>query len=331
MTEMNRVSCMLSTLWLLVICGPIYAEDWGSKLDAQAKASRFVVVGRLARMNSHTRLDGTTVSIGKIQVRKHLKGASDLKFFDCEFPFKLDDSVSADTEEYIWFVHDKLPSGRFGVEGTRAPADYLALIRDKISRINKKKTPMPGLPKPRSDSAPVSVVLAFDNGTETAATSIRVAAGTQVTLIAQFENHDSAEHAVMPCLDASDVFWRYPHYRIEVRDATGKAVTRHGVSMCGNVDPLRARDIILLQTGEIFRTRFEHYMLDGFPPGSYRARLKYTAKQDQTAKGISPMPDDPDLLERIKTVWQGTIESNWIDIQVTAPNAATQPARAANR
>ncbi len=147
-----------------------------------------------------------------------------------------------------------------------------------------------------------------------------------VQFIAQFENHDSAAQAVMPRLDGSELHWRYPYYDIEIRDSTGKSIGRPGRSRCGNIDPLHTRDIVLLQPGEIFRTWFGHYYMYGLPPGTYRARLRYTAKQDLSKMGLSG-PDDPDMREQIKSVWEGTIESNWIDINVTAQGATTQSAQ----
>jgi hypothetical protein len=119
----------------------------------------------------------------------------------------------------------------------------------------------------------------------------------------------------MPFLDDSDVHWRYPYYDLEILDANGGTVSRRLIARCGNVNPFRAKDIVSLEPGEVFRTWVPTYDYE-LAPGKYRVRLKYTAKRDTTINGVPLSNDDEEVNELIKTVWEGTIVSNRIEVEI---------------
>lgn len=319
---MGPINHIVASLAMFCACCVARGDEWDEKLEAQARECSFVVLGRVTEVTSISYLNGETVAEGAIEVRRHLKGSCDTRLFHCEFRFGSPLTNISHPDDAVWFIRKKLPSQRFLVTDWMWGRDSLGRILATIARVDRN-TRIPGMPTPQRGSAPVSIVLGCDDGTENATTSIRVPAWTEVQFVAQFENHDSAAQAVMPQLDGSDVHWRYPHYDLEVRDSRGKPVASLGVGRCGNIDALHARDIVLLEPGEVFRTWLRPYRR-ALQPGSYRARLKYTARQDLSTRGLALAPDDPEVADKIKTVWEGSIESNWVYIEITTERPATQ-------
>ncbi len=148
------------------------------------------------------------------------------------------------------------------------------------------------------------------------AVSLGAAAGG---LVVRFENRGQSDLAVMPALDGSDCRWRFPHYDLEL--AGPGDVARPfppGGPRCGNVNQLTARDVVLLRPGEVFQTPVP-LPASRLPAGGHRVRLRYTAKRDTTTRGMTVAPE-AGVEQAIKTVWEGTAVSNWVDVEI-APKA----------
>jgi hypothetical protein len=304
-------ACVAVALLAVVGSALAQAPDWDAVLDEQTGKAVFVVVGRITKVVSNERIGpGKYRSVGIIEIRRHLKGNADVKTIEVEFPV----DMKLDEEDVVWFIGKKLANGRYSFAGWKWGVESLSMILPSISRTDKT-TRIPGMPKPAAGKEPLTVVLGIDDGTGRALESTRATSFGGIRLMVQFENRGSAPQAVMPVLDGCEVHWRFPHYDLEIRDAQGMQPPRQGVGRCGNVNHLRTSDIVSLQPGEVFRTTGP-WGRPNVPPGHYRVRLAYTAKRDTTTKGILIQENEKGVEEAMRSVWEGTIHSNWIDIEI---------------
>jgi len=133
----------------------------------------------------------------------------------------------------------------------------------------------------------------------------------------EFENHDQANHSVMACLDGSTNKRRYPFYELEVVDDRGKPVPQREFLACGNLNPWRIDDFIDLAKGDVYRIRIGVYPDWQLTSGYYKIRLKYTAKRDLRRNGL--MNQKVSVNHLMKNVWEGTLYSNWVSVEITDP------------
>jgi hypothetical protein len=313
---MRTVVACLAVLTSAALTRADYPDD----LIVRCREARFVVLGRVAKVHSTEHPQGVPgVGIratATIQVERHLKGDSTIEAIEIEFRAESYLDFKPDTEDVIWFVRGRQDDGRYAVVDWKWGKDSLRTIEWAMSLVDKQAR-IPGMPRAQQPKGALTLALGADDGTGRAATSIRVASPADLKLLVQFENHELAPRAVMPCLDGSDCHRRYPHYDLEVLDANGLLVRRGGFAVCGNIDPFRALDIVPLRQGEVFRTRAPfpwHYRMS---PGRYRVRLRYTAKKDLRLDGIPLGKNDPQVADAIKTVWEGQLISNWVEVEVT--------------
>jgi hypothetical protein len=312
--QITKVIRLAFCLLVLSSAGFAWAEDWDARLDRQSRECLLVVVGRVTKIVSTSHPYGKTSSVAIIEVRRHLKGISDVKTMEAEFRFESSLDMKLDDGDAIWFIREKLDNGRYLVADWKWGQDSLYRILSALNRTDKQ-TRIPGMPKPVPGPSPLSLSLAADDGQGNALITRKCASLQDVTLLVQFENRGNAPRSVMPCLDGSEDRRRYPYYDLEILDADGKPIPRQGIGFCGNIDPLRARDIVSLQPGEVFRT-WAPWSLHNLPSGKYRIRLHYTAKQNTATNGIPLGQDDKEAKELIKAVWEGDLHSNWIDVEV---------------
>src|SRR5262249_23198843 len=149
---------------------------------------------------------------------------------------------------------------------------------DKTGRI-------PGMPAAPPGRGPVAVALGVDDGQGRVAGAGRATSVPELQLLVQFGNLGSAQVAVLPALDGSIWHRRFPHSDLEIVGGDGKPVPQWLAGVCGNIDPLRLRDIVPLRPGEVFKT-WAPWPVWQQAPGKYRVRLRYTAKPDMSADGI---------------------------------------------
>ena len=119
-----------------------------------------------------------------------------------------------------------------------------------------------------------------------------------------------------------------PKIRLELKDATGRdARTPDPQFMCGNFSELG--DFIDLQDRETLRFMVcFHY--EGLAPGTYSARLHYTVTRDITRLNVDGSFRRPDevMLARARTLWEGTVASDWTTFSVVSASDGTRSAGA---
>ena len=292
------------------------------QLVARCRECEYVVVGRLVAVHSFEPrvLDVPglrTRATATLRVIRHLKGDPGVGTVEVEFRYPSRTDVRPDEADAIWCVRGKLPNGRHLVSDRRRGADWVWTFEDAISRVDRK-TRYPGMPKPEPGGKALSAVLAVRDADGAPGPSARIAAGAGLRLAVQFENHAAGARAVMPCLDGSSRRRQYPYYELEVVDAAGGHVPRAQTRpRCGNTEPLGRWDVVPLDEGEVFRTSASADGYDRLPPGKYRVRLRYTASRDRRMSLVPLGPDDPVAVEALKSVWEGELVSNWVDVEVT--------------
>jgi hypothetical protein len=300
---------------------PRPTDSWDQRLESQGKESRFVVQGRITQVESNEHPEAKTISLGTIEVTRHLKnGVSDLKTIPVEFRFDSYLDMTPDTEDVIWFVRERQSNGRYLVTDWKWGLDSLDLIMAAVARVDR--TPIPNMPKPRATDQPISVVLAADDGQGRASTEIGVRSFEDNRFLIQFENHGRESLTVMTCLYGS--LWRskYPHYDLEIVDEQGQRIPLGPSAVCGTCEmaPLQTSDIVSIEPGEVFKTTIPHYMFKmGAPalePGTYKVRLRYTAKRDVSVRAHSLRPSDQSLEELMKLLWEGAALSNWVTVHI---------------
>ena len=312
MAHIRSLSVGITILVLLLFSRVSKAQEWDEKLKSMSKESEFVVLGRVTAVSSIRHPEGKTEAVGTIKVKRHLKGTPNISEVDVIFRFGSHLSMKPDEENVIWFVRRENSGQRYLVTDWKWSSSSLGRV-ERILALVDKKTRIPNMPKPEPSEQPLSVVIAADDGTGRATTTKRLRSLDSLRLLVQFENHSDIKRTVMPCLDGSIVHWRYPHYDIEIRDEQNKLIRRGSIDRCGNVDPFRVDDFVSLAKGEVFRTTVPVYAYT-LKPGKYEMRLIYTAKQDASTKGLWPVVDK--IGDLIQTVWEGTLRSNWITIEI---------------
>ncbi len=116
------------------------------QLVRQCRDSLFVVQGRVTVVESTEHPEARTVSLGTIEITRHLKGASDLRTIPVEFRFDSDLDMRPDTEDVIWFVRERKSNGRYPVTDWKWGIDSLDRIMDVVARVDR--TPIPSMPNP---------------------------------------------------------------------------------------------------------------------------------------------------------------------------------------
>lgn len=294
--------------------------EMDQQLKRQSEECLFVVQGRIIQVESTEHPKGKTVSLGTIEVTRHLKGRSDLRTIPAEFRFDSDVAMKPDTEDVIWFVRERQSDGRYLVTDWKWGLDSLDRITGAVARVDH--TPIPNMPKPGAADQPISLAIAADDGRGQATTEIKRRSLPEIRFLIQFENQGLKALAVMPCLYGSMWHSKYPHYDLEIRDSRDQDVPLGGFAICGTGDmaSARPRDVVPLRPGEVFRTAIPSYLIGmaapRLKPGTYKVRLKYTAKRDASVRGNPPSSINKELEEAMKSLWEGTALSNWITVQI---------------
>ena len=295
-------------------------DPWDQQLERQGEESRFVVQGRVTRVDSTEHPEARTVALGTIEVTRHLKGVSDLRTIPVEFRFDSYLDMRPDTEDVIWFVRERRGDGRYLVTDWKWGVDSLDRIMGAVARVDR--TPVPGMPRPGAADQPISVVLAADDGRGRATTEIEVGSFRDIRFLIHFENHGRGPLSVMTCLYGSLWRSRYPYYDLEVVDEQCRRVPLGPFAVCGTgeMEPPRANDVIAIGPDEVFKATIPDYMIGmGAPalePGTYTVRLRYTARRDASVRGDSPAPIDKRLEEAMRTLWEGTALTNQISVRI---------------
>lgn len=159
--------------------------------------------------------------------------------------------------------------------------------------------------------------------TLTSKATIKVGESPQFT--ARVRNLSPQPTYAIPSLDASDVGWRYPMWRMEIQDAAGKPVEVDAGMRCGNWNALGKRDFVRLRPGESlnpFGARsFTHYAKSWRPskPGIYKARvvLDMSAKDPKDWHGELALGPQTDAVRKLlEELPRGTWTSDWTTIVV---------------
>ena len=200
---------------------PRPTDSWDQRLESQGKESRFVVQGRITQVESNEHPEAKTISLGTIEVTRHLKkGVSDLRTIPVEFRSDSYLDMTPDTEDVIWFVRERQSNGRYLVTDWKWGLDSLHRIMAAVARVDR--TPLPNMSKPRAADQPISVVLAADDGQGRASTEIGLRSFGDNHFLIQFENHGPESLRRDDLLYGS--LWRskYPHYDLEIVDEQGQ-------------------------------------------------------------------------------------------------------------
>lgn len=224
----------------------------------------------------------------------------------------------------IWFIGEKEGGGRHAVRDWKWETGSIPRI-ESVLRLLDRTTRIPGVPAADRGKKPLSLGLVATERGGKGTTAAAVPSVRELSLFVQFENHEAGTRAVMPFLYGSDLGWRYPRYELEVVGADGTAHQPRGPRVvCLSVAPLDKWDIVSLKKGEVFRAPVpvQGYEL---PEGKYRVRVAYTAKQDATIARVPAVKPDAATSEALKAVWEGTLESNWIDVEITRAPGNRKP------
>ena len=285
--------------------------------EAQGRECLFVVVGRVTKIlpDANNRPNLGTGATAVLDVRRHLKGSSEVKQIEAEFRGEAADRLRPAARDAIWFVRRRMEDGRYLVTDRACGLDSLATVRAAIDR-QDRRTRIPHMPAPDPGTNPVSMTLAALDGTGRALGRAKVASFRDLDLLVQFENHSQGDLTVMPCLDGSDDHMQYPHYDLEVLDYGGGAVERRRGDRCGNINPLKAVDFVALRPGEVFRTPVPTFGYHQLAPGLYRVRARYTARRVIEGQRIRLGRNDPQVPSLMGHVWEGTLRSAWIEVEV---------------
>lgn len=155
----------------------------------------------------------------------------------------------------------------------------------------------------------------------------RIRVGEPLPVEFRIRNVGSTPVPVAPALDKSD-HGRFPAYIIEVRGPDGVLLSVDPPIGCGNTDPLREKDIVILQPGDELNpipVRGAHYMLSRWSPqkpGVYTVRFIYEAgvSEDGTARNRyfrwQVWPASPVLFNLIDRMPHGRIASNEVSVVV---------------
>jgi hypothetical protein len=290
------------------------AEEIEDKMLVQTRECTWVVLGRISEISSIKKSSNGTVLVGAIEVNRYLKGNPGENTVPVEFQYASSINLQPETENRIWFFRSKLENGRYLITDWRWNKEDTYRVLECIWKLDKTSG-IPGMPKPFPGTQPITVSLAFDDGRGHAITSKETVSPHGALFLIQFENVHSKSCSVMPCLDGSVMRSRYPYYEFEIVDIAGKPVAQQGWACCGNVNPFHKDDFVSLAPGEIFRTPASAPWPE-LAPGKYKIRLRYTAKRDLNITGSPLGKNDKEVRQLLRNVWEGTVESNWVDLEV---------------
>jgi hypothetical protein len=332
---------VLLCLLLIALAAPVEAQekklgadrpakeiDWPTRLERFASESTHVFLGKipsprkagLAPPGPVAHPSGPTKTT--FQVERSFKGAGSSS---------LTVILSERDSPGISAVYFLAPAGRHLKVICVWTAGSWHTAREAVFRADKRCR-VPGIPIPEAKGGLVLGLGIVDaHGKARTQASVGSYAELQaLDLLLQFENLGSSS-AVMPPLDGSTSKFRFPHYVVEVRDAKGQPAKLPRQFGCKTTNPLRARDVIPLASNEVFRTSAPWFGNRELDPGTYTVRLRYVAKRDPQGQKIQHTKGAAQVRAALKTVWEGTLVSNWITIKVTAPAKRPRPAKPAKR
>lgn len=302
----------LSLLLMAVLCQPCPSEDWDARLEIQVKESTFVVLGRIESISSLTHPDAKTVAVGRMKVRRHLKGASKVRNLGVEFHFESFLELKPDSKDYIWFIGPKLDNGRYLITNWRWGRDSIERIMAVISKVDKN-TRIPNMREPLQADTAITVSLAVEDEQGHALTYARAHSLRQIRLWAQFHNRSKVPLSILHRSFLYDT--------LEIVGPDGRRISRFSELCCGDLLILRKEHIVQIGPNEVYRRIL---WTTGFrlAPGIYRARYKYTATQDLSSAAMIFNRGDEKLRQLLNNVWEGEIVSNWIEIEI--PDVVTE-------
>lgn len=131
-------------------------------------------------------------------------------------------------------------------------------------------------------------------------------------------------------LDGSDVQWRYPHSYVTIERPTGDRPPA-GVGRCGNTNPLRPEDFVVLGPGQAFNPyrRNDDYGFFGchaLDSMTFTSAGRYTVTFHYSTEGSGPeawnggLNGEPtgDALRLLEQVPPVSLTSNTLEFRVSA-------------
>ena len=295
---------------LFLFAFQVIATDMNAILEEQVRRAEFVIVGYVVESVIDPDTRKSPFSVAQMVVDRHLLGTPS----ETNLLVQSDGALNPESRPVIWFINPSATNGRYVIDKGAWGTNSIWLVENAINRVDKT-TRIKGLPPVKTTSAPISLTIGADNGKGEAILTCTADSFRDIRIILQFENHSDDQHAVMPCLDGSASHLRYPHYDLFVLDHAGNPVQRKQGGRYGNIDPLRKYDIVPLDKGEVFRASFKESWIDA-TPGMYTVALRYTAKQEIASRSERIGRNDEDVETLIKTVWEGSLTSNWINVKI---------------
>ena len=148
--------------------------------------------------------------------------------------------------------------------------------------------------------------------------------GNPIYINATIKNENSKSSVIVSrALDGSDLGWRYPHYSYTLLDPEGIEVPQEQIIRCGNMNPLRIDDFVVLEPGESYNVYNYSFLsrpssyFNFNKSGHYYLRLNYSwiSIDDQRCNGDGGFPTG-DLYNISKMAIVGNYSSKWLRIKV---------------
>jgi hypothetical protein len=212
-----------------------------------------------------------------------------------------------------WFLVRR-PDGSYAeVAAASLMADYYFM--DVAARM--ERAPYPGM-QPQRIVDGVVVDLGLDSGLgRVSKAPPQATRSDQVMLVAQITNFGPTR-TVLGRSESSELGKGNPKIDLEIRDGAGRDARQPDPGfMCGNLSELG--DFVELRDGETLKFMVS-YHYEKLPPGTYSARLRYTVRRDIEGLNVHGNFRGPDraTLARARTLWEGTVVSDWMTFSVVA-------------
>jgi hypothetical protein len=220
-----------------------------------------------------------------------------------------------DREEVsAWFLVRR-PDGSY--EET-APASMMAEYYFMDIAARTERMPFPGM-TPRKVAEGIVLDLGVDSGLGSVSKApVKATRSDRAMLVGQITNFGAVRRVMSPS-ESSELDKGNPRIYLEILDSAGRDARRLGRKVfCGNLSDLG--EFVDLRHRETLKFMVQfHY--DSLPAGTYTARLYYEVRRNIEGLNVdgSFRPPSRATLTRAKTLWEGTVVSDWITFRVVDP------------
>lgn len=185
-----------------------------------------------------------------------------------------------------------------GLAGRAAPAEALAAAEEPAGG--------PGAVEPEAvQDLPTDTVDAVDESD----LELELQRTSDGSWEAVLSNHGAQKMLVVAPGDGSSAGWRTPLLEWTFEEADGTYIERLPIGRCGNTNPLKAEELLLLEPGATLE--FTDHMYPGRArPDQYYVRLRYTNDPTIAPHWLALGPPDPGVVAAISRSTACTVQSN---------------------